>query len=116
MTIFKKHITLTLFILSLGLFNNVSWAEETEAPVTKASSSDVINHLNKAITWLENGDVANATTHIKMARTTVDDMAETPNLKSVKSSLISALIHSKKGHPEKSIEAINKAIKSLQTP
>lgn len=115
MTIFKKYFTIMLFILPLGLFNNVSWAED-EVIVATASVSDVIGHLNKAISYLDNGDVANATAHIKIARRNVEDMpdGESPGLKSVKSSLISALIHSKKGHPKKSIEAINKTIKSLQ--
>lgn len=117
MTIFKKYFTIMLFILPLALFNNVSWAEEGKAPVAQASASDAIGHLNKAIPWLENGDVANATTHIKLARAAVENMpgGDSPALKSAKSSLLSALIHSKQGHPEQSIEAINKAIESLQT-
>ena len=65
-----------LFILPLGLFNNVCWAEEDNAPVAKtsSSSSDVIYHLDKATPFLENGDVANATAHIKHARTAVQDI------------------------------------------
>ncbi len=120
MTIFKKYFTIILFILPLGLFNNVSWAEEGEAPapVAQASASDVIAHLNKAIPFLKNGDVANATTHIKMARSTFLAMpgSDSPKLKSVKSDLFNALVHSKKGHPEKSLDAVNKAIATLQAP
>ncbi len=116
MTIFKKFFTIMLFLLPLGLFTNVSWAEEGKAPVAQASASDAIAHLNKAIPWLEKGDVANGTTHIKMARAIVGSMpsSDNPDLKSAKSSLVNALIHSKQGHPEQSIEAINKAIVSLQ--
>ncbi|MGR9099956.1 MAG: hypothetical protein ACU826_05245 [Gammaproteobacteria bacterium] len=116
MTIFKKSIAIMLFILPLGLFNNVSWAEEVEAaaPAATVTAGDVINHLNKAIPWLENGDVANATRHIKLAREAIAGIeGDSPELKSAKNSLVSALVHSKKGHPQQSIEAINKAIASL---
>lgn len=112
MTNVKKNLAVLLFILPLCLFNTSSWAKEAKAAATPA---EVIAHLNKAMPFLENGDVANGTTHIRMARNACKTMPhDDAGMKSVLNELTMALIHSKKGHPKPSIEAINKAIAGLK--
>lgn len=112
MSFVKKYTSLIMLILSLGLFNTASWAEENQAT---AGPSEVIAHLNQALPFLKNGDVANATTHIQFARRISDNMtSDNPDLKTAKNTLFQALKYSKQGKPEKSIEKVNETIELFQ--
>jgi len=112
MSFVQKYSSLIMLIISLGLFNTASWAEEGKAP---ASPTEVISHLNSALVFLKNGDVANATTHIKFARRISNSMTgDSPDLKAAKSTLFKALKYSKEGAPEKSTEEINNTIELFQ--
>jgi hypothetical protein len=111
MTFIKKYSSLIILTLSLGLFNTASLAEESQAP----GISEIISHLNSALPFLKNGDVANATTHIKFARRISNRMTgDSPDLKAAQNTLFNALKHSKEGDPEKSAEKINSAIELFQ--
>ncbi len=101
-----------MLILALCLFNTASWAEESKAA---ANPAEVISHLNNALVFLKNGDVANATTHIKFARRiTMSMTGDSPDLKAAKTTLFKALKYSKEGAPEKSTEEINNTIELFQ--
>ncbi len=112
MSFVKQYSSLILLILSIGLFSTASWAEESQAP---AGASEIIAHLNNALPFLKNGDVANATTHIKFARRISNSMkGDSSDLKTAKSTLFNALKSSKMGDPVKSAEEIEKAITLFQ--
>jgi len=112
MSFVKQYSSLILLILSLGLTSTASWAEESQAP---ARVSEIVSHLNSALPFLKNGDVANATTHIKFARRISNSMkGDNSDLKAAKKTLFEALKSSKEGNPEKSAEEIKKAIALFQ--
>lgn len=113
MSFVKQYSSLLVLLLSLGLTSTASWAEESQAPA--AGPSEIIAHLNNALPFLKNGDVANATTHIKFARRISNSMTgDNADLKAAKGTLFKALLYSKKGDPDKSTEEINKTIALFQ--
>lgn len=106
MTLITKYLSLLMLVITFGFFNSVSYAEETSQ-----ASSEIIAHLNQALPFLENGDVANATAHIKFARRVSNKMAgDSADLKKAKNMLFKALKYSKEGAPKKSIKMIQKTI------
>ena len=113
MSLIKKYFSLLALLVTLGLFTTASWAEESQAPA--GGPAEIISHLKQALPFLENGDVANATAHIKLARRMANEMNDSsPQLKAAKNSLFQALVQSKKGNPKKSITEINSSIESFQ--
>ncbi|MEE9354492.1 MAG: hypothetical protein V3U75_02785 [Methylococcaceae bacterium] len=115
MTNVKKYLAAVMLIFTFGILQSTAWAEKAAAPAP-ATAAEVITHLDAAMPFLENGDVANGTTHIRMARSACKTMShEGEGMKSVLSDLTQALIHSKKGHPGPSMEAINKAKATLES-
>ncbi len=104
MKLVTKYLSLVMLIITLGLFNSAAYAEASPA------ASEIIGHLNQALPFLQNGDVANATTHIKFARRVSNNMkGDSPELKKAKNVLFQVLKYSKQGEPEKTIEAIEEA-------
>jgi len=105
MKLVAKYLSLAMLIITLGFFNSAAYAEASQ------QASEIIGHLNQALPFLQNGDVANATTHIKFARRVSNNMnGDSAELKKAKNTLFQVLKYSKQGAPEKSIEAIKEAI------
>ncbi len=105
MKLVTKYVGLVLLVMTLGLFNSAAFAEGSQ------QASEIIGHLNQALPFLQNGDVANATAHIKFARRVANNMAgDSPELKKAKNILFQSLKYSKQGAPEKSIAAIKEVI------